>query len=66
MLDKIKKSRVFQLLYKFCSVKGLFVLASTYGLFTGRISEYTFTLAWAVFIGLRELYKHLKGEKNTP
>lgn len=56
-------NRLVEILYKFCSVKGLFVIMSTIGLFTGRLSELTFTLAWATFVGSRELWKHLKGDK---
>lgn len=53
-------NRLLEILYKFCSVKGLFVIMSSIGLLTGRLSEITFTLSWATFIGSRELWKHLK------
>lgn len=60
MMEKIKTSRLYTLIYKFCSVKGLFVILSTIALFQNKVSEYVFALAWVAFIGSRELYKHLK------
>lgn len=58
-------NRFVDLLFKLWSVKGLFVILATVGLFTGKLSEITFTLAWATFVGSRELWKHLKGENNA-
>lgn len=53
-------NRVSELLFKMCSIKGLFAIVSSVGLFTGRLSEIAFLLSWATFIGSRELWKHLK------
>jgi hypothetical protein len=58
--------RIGSLLYKLWSIKGAFAVLASAGLFLGKLSEITFTLAWATLIGSRELWKHLKGETQKP